>query len=142
MVGYSEGTNGAKQMFAGKRDFTPQAKDSMTHKLFTPFYSDDQRANIDARRVGNPMGALQDVQQNDQFNPNNLDRDQAAVAPHSSKCNGSSGWRRSFRKHGLASSTKFLQVHVTLMIHKLAQIKHQIRIGLKSCSWISCYVGS
>lgn len=81
MVGYSEGTNGAKQMFAGKRDFTPQAKDSMTHKLFTPFYSDDQRANIDARRVGNPMGALQDVQQNDQFNPNNLDRDQAAVAP-------------------------------------------------------------
>lgn len=81
MVGYSEGTSGAKQMFAGKREFTPQARDSMTNKLFTPFYSDDQRANIYAHQVANPIGALQDVQQNDQFNPNNLDRDSAAVAP-------------------------------------------------------------
>lgn len=81
MVGYSEGTDGAKQMFSGKREFTPQAKDSMTNKLFTPFYSDDQRAGIDARRIGNPIGALQDVQQNNQFNPNNLDTDQAVVAP-------------------------------------------------------------
>lgn len=81
MVGYSEGTSGAKQMFAGKKDFTPQAKDSMSNKLFTPFYSEDQRADINARLVGNPMGALQDVQQNDQFNTNNLDREQAANAP-------------------------------------------------------------
>lgn len=81
MVGYSEGTNGAKQMFAGKREFTPQARDSMTNKLFTPFYTNEQRADIEARRVANPIGALQDVQQNDQFNPANLDRDQAAVAP-------------------------------------------------------------
>lgn len=81
MVGYSEGTNGAKQMFAGKREFTPQAKDSMTNKLFTPFYSDEQRADINARLIANPMGALLDVQQNDQFNPNNLDRDNAAGAP-------------------------------------------------------------
>lgn len=81
MVGYSEGTNGAKQMFAGKRDFTPQANDSMTNKLFTPFYTDDQRASIDARRIANPMGALTDVQQNNQFDPNTLNRDAAAVAP-------------------------------------------------------------
>lgn len=81
MVGYSEGTAGARQMFSGKRPLTPQAQDSMTNKLFTPFYTEDQLADINARRVANPMGALQDLQANDQFNPSDIERDRAATEP-------------------------------------------------------------
>lgn len=75
MVGYSEGTGGAKQMFSGKKGFTPQALDSMNNKHFLPFYSDA------ASQIANPIGALQAVQPTDQFNPDNLNRENAAQAP-------------------------------------------------------------
>lgn len=75
MVGYSEGTGGARQMFAGKKGFTPQALDSMNNKHFLPFYGDS------ASQIANPIGALQAVQPANQFNPDLLDREKAAQAP-------------------------------------------------------------
>lgn len=75
MVGYSEGTGGARQMFAGKKGFTPQALDSMNNKHFLPFYGDA------ASQIANPIGALQAVQPVDQFNPDNLNREKASQAP-------------------------------------------------------------
>lgn len=75
MVGYSEGIGGAKQMFAGKRGFTPQALDSMNNKHFLPFYGDA------SSQIANPIGALQAVQPVNQFNPENLNREKAAQAP-------------------------------------------------------------
>lgn len=75
MVGYSEGTGGARQMFAGKKGFTPQALDSMNNKHFLPFYGDA------ASQIANPIGALQAVQPVNQFNPDLLDREKAAQAP-------------------------------------------------------------
>lgn len=75
MVGYSEGTGGARQMFAGKKGFTPQALDSMNNKHLLPFYGDA------ASQIANPIGALQAVQPVNQFNPDLLDREKAAQAP-------------------------------------------------------------
>lgn len=81
MVGYSEGTGGAKQMFAGKRPFTKQAYDSMTNSNFTPFYTKDQNEAITAHQVANPVAALTEHQQQNVFNPNYLNQDQAEAAP-------------------------------------------------------------
>ena len=77
MVGYSEGTSGAKQMFAGKKGFTPQALDSMNNNHFLPFFN----SNDAARQIANPVGALQEVQIADQYNPSTLTREGAANAP-------------------------------------------------------------
>lgn len=77
MVGYSEGTGGAKQMFAGKKGFTPQALDSMNNKHFLPFFN----PNDAARQTANPVGALQEAQVVDQYNPSTLTREGAANAP-------------------------------------------------------------
>ncbi|QYC96899.1 catalytic lytic transglycosylase [Escherichia phage vB_EcoP_HC-25922] len=77
LVGYSEGTGGAKQMFAGKKGFTPQALDSMNNKLFLPFFD----KNTAAAQVANPVGALKAVQPVDQFDSNTLTREGAANAP-------------------------------------------------------------
>lgn len=77
MVGYSEGTGGAKKMFEGKKGFTPQALDSLNNKNFLPFYT----SNDAASQVANPMGALQSTQVADQFNPAYLNRIDAINAP-------------------------------------------------------------
>lgn len=77
MVGYSEGTGGARQMFAGKKGFTPQALDSMNNKHFLPFYTPNEQAG----QIANPVGALQTAQINDEFNPAYINRADAANAP-------------------------------------------------------------
>lgn len=77
MVGYSEGTGGAKQMFAGKKGFTPQALNSMNNEHFLPFYT----ANDAAGQVANPVGALQSVQPVNQFSPELVTKEGAANAP-------------------------------------------------------------
>lgn len=81
MVGYSEGIGGAKQMFSGKRAFTKQAYDSMTNKNFTPFYSQEQQAAVTAHKVGNPIAALTESQQQDQFSPDYISQEGAQQAP-------------------------------------------------------------
>lgn len=81
MVGYSEGTQGAKDMFSGKRELTKQAYDSMTNKNFTPFYTQEQNAKIQARNIANPMAALSQSQQRDVFNPDALNQEVASQEP-------------------------------------------------------------
>lgn len=77
MVGYSEGTSGARRMFAGKQGFTPQALDSMNNKHFLPFYNKNEQAST----IANPMGALESSQIVDQFNPEYLTMEGRANAP-------------------------------------------------------------
>lgn len=77
MVGYSEGTAGARQMFAGKRGFTPQALSSMNHKLFTPYFNSEEQAES----IANPMGVLKDAKIKDTFDSQNLQKANAAQAP-------------------------------------------------------------
>lgn len=61
MVGYSEGTQGALDMFSGKKPFSKQALDSITNKNLLPLFSEQQQAlanNIS--NSNNPIGALQE----------------------------------------------------------------------------------
>lgn len=86
LLGYNQGTNGAKQILAGKKDLPDEGWRYIRNPNFRNFVSSNVPSqystaeNIDD--VLNPVAALQSRKPSDQFSPALLDRNVAAGAPN------------------------------------------------------------
>lgn len=79
LLGYNQGTGGARQMLAGKIPLAPEGANYLQKPEFQKFTTGGVPATL--KNIANPVAGLEAAKPNDQFSPALLQRDVAAAAP-------------------------------------------------------------